>query len=370
MKKSLYLLMIFITTSTLFCNNNQESRRLRGPQIEFAPRTYVCYHTSLSLTIDGKMNESDWQKAEWTENFIDIEGAIKPKPRFRTRVKMLWDDTYFYIFAEMEEPHVWAKLTQRDTVIFYDNDFEVFIDPDGDTHQYYELEINAFNTQWDLFVDKPYRDGASVMFNWNIAGLISAVDIKGTINNPSDQDEGWTLEIAYPWNVLKECANKEAPPLAGDQWRVNFSRVEWRTETKNGTYKKVINPKTGRPYPEDNWVWSPQGVINMHYPEMWGFVQFSFNIVGSATEEFQKKPEEQVKWFLRQIYYKQIEYFSREHRYAENVKQLGLNKQQIAGYIWPPEIKTTWHLFEAIMESNDGNEVWSIRQDGKVSRLR
>lgn len=31
-----------------------------------------------------------------------------------------------------------------------DNDFEVFLDPDGDNHNYYEIEINAHNTVWDL----------------------------------------------------------------------------------------------------------------------------------------------------------------------------------------------------------------------------
>jgi len=72
---------------------------------------------------------------------------------------MLWDDTYFYVAAQLEEPDVWATLTQRDTVIFYDNDFEVFIDPDGDTHNYYELEVNAFGTLWDLMLLTPYRDG-------------------------------------------------------------------------------------------------------------------------------------------------------------------------------------------------------------------
>ena len=91
--------------------------------------------------------------------FVDIEGDAKPAPRFRTRAKMLWDDTYFYIAAEMEEPHVWGTLTKHDSVIFHDNDFEVFLDPDGDTHDYYEFEINALNTGWDLFLDKPYRDG-------------------------------------------------------------------------------------------------------------------------------------------------------------------------------------------------------------------
>ena len=121
-------------------SNFSEKKRLevlKEPQIPFNPNHYICYKSEGPIIVDGKMTEDSWQQAKWTENFVDIEGDIKPRPRFQTRVKMLWDDRYFYILSEMEEPHVWAKLKKRDSVIFYDNDFEVFIDPNGDTHQYY-----------------------------------------------------------------------------------------------------------------------------------------------------------------------------------------------------------------------------------------
>ena len=72
------------------------------------------------------MNESDWKKAPWSDDFVDIEGSTRPAPRFRTRMKMLWDSQNLYIAAEMDEPDVWATLTQHDSVIFRDNDFEVF----------------------------------------------------------------------------------------------------------------------------------------------------------------------------------------------------------------------------------------------------
>jgi hypothetical protein len=123
------------------------------------PQGYVCYHTTGPLTIDGRLDEADWQHAAWTRDFQDIEGDAKPAPRFRTRAKMLWDDDYFYVGAELEEPHVWATLTNHDAIIFQDNDFEVFIDPDGDRHEYYEIEINALNTEWDLLLKKPYISG-------------------------------------------------------------------------------------------------------------------------------------------------------------------------------------------------------------------
>ena len=232
------------------------------------PRQYACTRADVPVVIDGKMDEPAWSRAEWTDWFIDIEGDAKPRPRFGTRAKMLWDDQYFYIAADLEEPHVWATLTRHDSVIFHDNDFEVFIDPDGDTLEYYEFEINALNTGWDLFLPKPYRHGGKARNEWEIPGLKTAVHIRGTLNDPRDRDDGWSVEMAFPWKVLGEYAHKPAPPRPGDEWRVNFSRVEWRHDVIDGRYQKVRGLK------EDNWVWSPQGVINMHVPEKWGVVRF------------------------------------------------------------------------------------------------
>jgi hypothetical protein len=74
------------------------------------------------MRIDGKLDEPAWQHAPWTSDFVDIEGAAKPAPRFRTRAKMLWDDEFLYVAAELEEPHIVATITQKNEVIFHDND--------------------------------------------------------------------------------------------------------------------------------------------------------------------------------------------------------------------------------------------------------
>jgi len=233
------------------------------------PKRYLCRRAAAPIRIDGRLDDAAWRRAPWTDRFVDIEGDRKPAPRFRTRVKMLWDDEYFYVAAEMEEPHVWATLTQHDSVIFHDNDFEVFIDPNGDRLEYYEFEINALNTGWDLFLPKPYKDGGKARNEWEIPGLKTAVHVRGSLNDPRDRDRGWSVEIAFPWKALAEYAHQPAPPREGDEWRVNFSRVEWRHEVVGGKYLKIAGRK------EDNWVWSPQGVINMHIPEKWGIVRFT-----------------------------------------------------------------------------------------------
>jgi hypothetical protein len=330
------------------------------------PRGYVCYRTTSPVNADGILDEKSWGDVPWTDYFVDIEGSSKPVPGFKTHAKLLWDDLNLYIAAELEEPHVWAKLRQRDTIVFFDNDFEVFIDPDGDTQAYYELEVNALATEWDLLLLKPYRDGGPPVTGWNIAGLQVGTHVDGTINNPSDIDKGWTVEMKIPLAVLKECSGTAGLPKAGDTWRIDFSRVEWRTLIENGDYKKEINPATGKSYPEDNWVWSPQGRINMHMPEMWGFLQFSSIEAGSGTETFIPDPDLHLKWALRMIYYAEDRYYLENNTYSSRLEDLGLKRSDFPENLQAPVIGSTRSGFEAYFPSSDAADSWTIYQDGRL----
>ena len=221
------------------------------------PLSYTCHHITTPIHVDGKLDDPQWKQAPWTSDFVDIQGTGHPTPRFRTRVKMLWDDKYLYLAAQLQEPDVHATLTRHDSVIFKDDDFEVFVKPLPQTPSYYEFEMNALNTGWDLFLPKPYNQNGKPDNSWNIDGLKTAVAVQGTLNNPRDTDQGWTVEIAYPIDAFN--TRQQVPaPKPGTVWRINFSRVEW---------------KPGNPV-EDNWVWSPQGVINMHVPDRWGYLRF------------------------------------------------------------------------------------------------
>jgi hypothetical protein len=293
---------------------------------------------------------------------------------------MLWGSAFLYVAAELEEPHVWATLKQRDTIIYHDNDFEIFIDPDHDTHAYYEFEFNAFATEWDLLMLKPYRDGGPALFGWDVPGLEVAVNVEGTINDPSDTDKGWTIEVAIPLQALKE-NNRRRLPAPGDQWRINFSRVEWRTIIENGRYRKEINPETGRFYPEDNWVWSPQGRINMHMPEMWGYLQFSGLRAGEGTEEFVPDPGFDEKWALRLVYYAEREFFDKHGRYTTDPVEAGLSPDDFPHSLGDPVINITRSTFECWFEGTKETlpvrsgrlsayrEGWTIFQDGKIVRM-
>ncbi len=326
------------------------------------PRQHIAYKTTEAIVIDGKPDEMSWKKSKWSANFIDIEGV--KTPLYQTNVKMLWDETYFYILAKIEEPHVWGDIEQHDAVIFHNNDFEVFIDPDGDTHNYYELEINALNTAWDLFITKPYRESNVVLNDWHITGLKSAVTVDGSLNDASNLDKGWTLEIAIPWAVYKTSYYQNNVPV-DSFWRVNFSRVNWDHDVKDGRYsrKKGADGKYLREY---NWVWSPQGVINMHEPERWGYVYFSSNEVGVDTT-FTIPQDEKIKWEMYRLYRAQKEHFSKHMQWATTIESIENTALIVDGKTLLPTIENHSRGWVISIKSPFSNKVLSIKEDGKFT---
>jgi hypothetical protein len=264
---------------------------------------------------------------------------------------MAWDAEALYVAAELVEPHVWATLTEHDSVIFRDNDFELFLDPDGDNHVYGELELNALNTTWDLLLTKPYKDGGKAVNAWEVTGLKTAVKVQGTLNDPRDTDAGWTLEVRWPWAGLKELG-AGVPPKAGDRWRINFSRVEWDVVVEGGKYKKV----PGRE--EHNWVWSPQGVVDMHRPERWGYLQFA----AAAGEAFRPDPDWEARDWLHRVCYAERVYRKKAGRYTAEPRDLGLMLP--AGRV---ALGATRAGFEASWLA-DGKPALTVRDDGRIVR--
>lgn len=268
---------------------------LQGP-----PLAYSAPYLAAPPTLDGRLDDAVWRNVPWTESFADIEGPSKPTPRYRTRAKIAWDDRYLYIAADMEEPDVWATYDRRDMIVFHENDFEVFIDPTGDGAEYYELEVNCLGTIFDLFLPRKYRDGGPAVHDWDCEGLVTAIDVVGTMNDPRDEDVRWTLEWAIPWSCLvppdRDDEGRPLPPSRGERarggrapepgevWRINFSRVQWthNHETLDADGRRVRTRRSpdAAPYAklpdlrEDNWTWSPQWMIDMHLPDRWGFVRF------------------------------------------------------------------------------------------------
>ncbi len=261
---------------------------------------YTCRkRTGQPLLINGDLTKPDWQQAKKSHRFVDM---VTGEPGlYDTRSAALWDDTNLYIAFWAEEPFVSATQTERDSIVFLENDLEVFIDG-GDC--YYELEINALNTIYEVFfiwrdayqkgsrfnvptfdVHRPDaltfggdydRTGASfwrgrhprglrwAFLNYDMPGLQTAVYIDGHINDSTHIDKGWTLEIAIPWQSLTWLANgRSLPPNPGDVWRIFMGRFQ----------KLTTSGQEVQPHPA--WVFNKHGVYDTHLPECFPYVEFA-----------------------------------------------------------------------------------------------
>lgn len=253
---------------------------------------YKAHRVRTAPQIDGALTEEGWQTAPRSSRFVDL---IHGTPtHFDTRAAVLWDDENLYIAYWIEEPQVSATLTERDAPIYRDNDVELFIaGRDG----YYEFEINAHGTIYEVlfFWEEAFqRYGYSEMpafdrnhpqarvfngvgfkahprgkrigfWNWDYPGLRSAVRVDGTLNDNSDTDRGWTVELALPWSglgILARGDSRPLPPHHGDVWRMDFSRFN--------TYKAP--PPAGD---SGGWAWSAHGVWDSHVPECFTYIEFS-----------------------------------------------------------------------------------------------
>ncbi len=362
--------MIFrcILFSSLFLLLNSCSIEDQSDPLELTlpiPKSYTIQKINSEIQIDGIASEEVWDNAEWSDYFIDIEGDKNPLPYYDTRVKMLWDDEFIYFYTEMEEEHIWGNLTERDAVIFYNNDFEIFIKPNEIQPTYAEFEVNALGTLWDLLLVRPYRRNGPVFDEWDVNNTKIGIHFNGTLNDPSDIDESWSLEMAIPIKPIM-AIDRGSSLDHGDYWRINFSRVQWQHDIENGIYDRKKD-SAGNYLRENNWVWTEQSAIAMHRPEHWGYLYFSDD---KNNQISLVSPEEQVQYqFLFYLYRMQLDYFN-ENKTFGNIDDLfdtQTNSFRVNDFQFDAQFIFTTIGFEITVDGLNVNSI-TINQDGFITR--
>jgi len=292
MSKGVFFVLVAVL---IFSAHTGKGQAARFPCPENEVARYTAYRAREAVRIDGRLDEAIWQKAPLSPRFVDI--LTGGRTVHDTRATVVWDEENVYIAFRIEEPFVHAKYTNRNDPIYYDNDVEFFI---AGRDAYYEFEINAFNTTYEVFfiwkeayekggfakapefsldrlkafngvgfTNHP-RGGRLGQFDWSFPGKRTAVAIDGTVNSDQDRDRGWSVEVALPWKGmvwLAKADNRALPPREGDVWRMDFSRFN--------TYKEGPKDSGG-------WVWTRHGVWDSHIPECFAHIRFTTNEVGVA----------------------------------------------------------------------------------------
>lgn len=197
---------------------------VQGPFSEAPLPHYLVRHAAAPIAIDGHLDEFDWAAAPQIDGLtriLNLYGQVLNA----TRAKMIWDEDALYIAFASHDQDMWALFTEEDDPMWSEEVVEAFIDPDGDGLNYLEVEVNPLNAVVDLHISSVSPEWVSDK-DWDITGLQTAVVAHGTVNDSTDIDTGWTVEMAIPWTAFVPTITGGGKPQVGDRWRLNLYRIE------------------------------------------------------------------------------------------------------------------------------------------------
>lgn len=203
--------------------------RVMGPKFESAPQAplpeYKVPRATKAPTIDGKLDAAEWAGAEEHQLTRSFDGGPTTK---KTTLRMKYDDQFLYVAFWAEDVDVWGSKRNKDDDIYNEDVCEVFIDADADGKTYNELQVSPHNVNFDAsFVAR--RSDLPTAMKWE-SGMKTAVFVKGTLDDDSDQDEFWSAEMQIP---IANLTAVPSVPKAGDRWRFNAYRLEHIVRREN-----------------------------------------------------------------------------------------------------------------------------------------
>ena len=197
------------------------THRMLGPQLGGggAPQLpeYTVTRASKAPVLDGVLDDAAWKGAQP----VVLRGSFDGRPaQLRTEARLVYDDAALYVAFDVEDPDLWGTLKQRDDPIYEQEVVEIFLDANADGRTYNELQVSPHNVYFDAYFPAR-RQGMDK--TWD-SGMTTGLKLRGTLDDPSDRDEGWTVELRIPFARLAEVPH--VPPRKGDRWRFNLYRLE------------------------------------------------------------------------------------------------------------------------------------------------
>lgn len=194
-----------------------QTRLCRDPTV-WTPVEYEAPKVATPPVIDGSLDDAAWEAAEWTRVF---PRSLRNEPgRQKTRARLVWDDTHLYVAFEVEDDEILTPYTADDQNLYESEVVEIFLDADANGRTYDEIELSPADKLFDARFTARRRGMDRA---WN-AGVVHAVKLDGTLNDPKDTDRGWTAELAIPYAKLS--AVPHTPPRPGDRWTINLFRLD------------------------------------------------------------------------------------------------------------------------------------------------
>jgi len=219
-----------------------------------APKRVLVPKLRSSITLDGDLQESVWQKAAVLKPFFQNDGS--GRERESTEVRLWYDDQALYLAWICHDADIQATLTERDSKFWEEEVAEFFVTP-KDLNRYFELQWNPIGGVFDAIIENNLDErgiSKNIKGDWSFTakGMKSAVKLQGTPNNSSDKDQFWQVEVMVPFSDLGQSV-----PKPKDAWRANFYRFN-----------------RDKDHPVELLSWSPTMLPGFHQPARFGYLDF------------------------------------------------------------------------------------------------
>lgn len=219
------------------------------------PKSAVVPLIKAAVKIDGALDEAAWQKAAQLTPFVRHDTMAAA--RAATEVRVWYDQDALYLGWTCDDPDIQATFTQRDSRFWEEEVVEFFVTPSA-LDRYFELQWNPLGGTFDAIITNELApDGRSKQFkgDWSYTApnMTFAVKVDGTVQNSSDRDRRWTVEVRVPFADLKV-----PTPKAGEVWRANF----YRFNRDSGSETEQLS-------------WSPTILPGFHQPTRFGYLRFA-----------------------------------------------------------------------------------------------
>jgi len=205
------------------------------------------------ITLDGILDEADWDQATVTERFVRTMDGLPGEPVVTAR--LMWNDDSLLVAFEVRDDFLKCTLEGHDAHLWEQDAVELMIDPDGDGEGYFELQVSPTNLVFDTRFDTVRQPAPFGYPAWQ-SGLVAGVDARGTPND-DEMDDGYTVEARIPFAAFAAGSDPAEPPQEGQTWRVALYVLDARPEGQSGVG------------------WSPPLVGDFHVPDRFGRVTFS-----------------------------------------------------------------------------------------------
>jgi len=206
---------------------------------------YKVNRTSTAIKIDGKLNEPAWTSAK----SINFKRMPPYKCTEKAHAKILWDDSYIYFAGVFYDSDIVQEANQDGQHHYATGDLmEVFLKPQNKTY-YWEVFATPNNKKTSFFRLSRGRIGLPSN-NYKMPGLVAASSCTGTLNNPSDYDTLWTVEIAIP---IKELEKNGEKITSGKIWRFLLGRYNYSAYLDRKELTMSGNPCGGNFHNFKSW---------------------------------------------------------------------------------------------------------------------